>query len=161
MMWLFIFRCQSFFTSWKFLSVIGVNIYLMGLPWWLSSKEPNCQYRRHGLDPWVRKTHHRRKSQPTPVVLPWESHGRRSLVGYNPRGCRRIGNDLATKQQLLLDDFFFFFLFLMPWSLVSPLVHSWCSPQLFHSLALSEDKIWSPLLSYLWFCPLSWLCCCF
>ena len=26
------------------------------------------------------------KWQPTPVLLPGESHGRRSLVGYSPRG---------------------------------------------------------------------------
>ena len=26
------------------------------------------------------------KRQPTPVFLPGESHGRRSLVGYSPRG---------------------------------------------------------------------------
>ena len=31
-------------------------------------------------DPW------RRKWQPTPVFLPGESHGWRSLVGYSPRG---------------------------------------------------------------------------
>ena len=29
----------------------------------------------------------RRKWQPTPVLLPGKSHGRRSLVGYNPWGC--------------------------------------------------------------------------
>ena len=29
--------------------------------------------------------HWRRKWQPTPVFLPEESHGRRSLVGYSPR----------------------------------------------------------------------------
>ena len=28
----------------------------------------------------------RRKCQPTPVLLPGESHGQRSLVGYSPRG---------------------------------------------------------------------------
>ena len=28
----------------------------------------------------------RRKCQPTPVLLPGESHGRRSLVGYSPWG---------------------------------------------------------------------------
>ena len=33
-----------------------------------------------GRFPW------RRKWQPTPVFLPGESHGRRSLVGYSPRG---------------------------------------------------------------------------
>ena len=26
------------------------------------------------------------KWQPTPVLLPGESHGQRSLVGYNPKG---------------------------------------------------------------------------
>ena len=26
------------------------------LPWWLSGKEPACQCRRHGFDPWVGKT---------------------------------------------------------------------------------------------------------
>ena len=29
-----------------------------------------------------------RKWQPAPVFLPGESHGRRSLVGYSPRGCK-------------------------------------------------------------------------
>ena len=31
-------------------------------------------------DPW------RRKWQPTPVFLPWRSHGQRSLAGYSPWG---------------------------------------------------------------------------
>ena len=30
----------------------------------------------------------RRKQQPTPVFLPGEPHGQRSLVGYSPRGCK-------------------------------------------------------------------------
>ena len=33
-------------------------------------------------DPW------RRKWQPTPVFLPGESHGQRSLAGYSQRGNR-------------------------------------------------------------------------
>ena len=32
----------------------------------------------------------RRKWQPTPVFLPGESHGWRSLVGYSPRGCKEL-----------------------------------------------------------------------
>ena len=32
----------------------------------------------------------RRKWQPTPVCLPGESHGRRSLVGYGPRGRKEL-----------------------------------------------------------------------
>ena len=30
----------------------------------------------------------RRKGQPTPVFLPGESHGQRSLEGYSPWGCK-------------------------------------------------------------------------
>ena len=40
-----------------------------------------------------------RKWQPTPVLLPSESHGQRSLVGYSPRFHKRIGHDLVTKKQ--------------------------------------------------------------
>ena len=35
-----------------------------------------------GKNPW------RRAWQPTPVSLPGESHGQRSLTGYSPRGCK-------------------------------------------------------------------------
>ena len=31
--------------------------------------------------------------------LPGKFHSQRSLVGYSPRGCKRVGHDLATKQQ--------------------------------------------------------------
>ena len=40
---------------------------------------------RPGFDPWVGKIPWRRKWQPTPVFLPGESPGQRSLVGYSPR----------------------------------------------------------------------------
>ena len=32
----------------------------------------------------------RRAWQPTPVFLPGESHGQRSLVGYGPWGCKEL-----------------------------------------------------------------------
>ena len=38
------------------------------------------------FDPWVRKIAGMRARQPTLVLLPGESHGRRSLVGYSPWG---------------------------------------------------------------------------
>jgi len=41
----------------------------------------------------------RRKWQPTPVFLPGESHGQRSLEGYSPWGGKKVRHDLATKQQ--------------------------------------------------------------
>ena len=52
------------------------------LPRWLSGKESACRCRRHR----VRKIRWRKKWQPTPVFLPGESHGQRSLVGYSPWG---------------------------------------------------------------------------
>ena len=55
-----------------------------GLPGGTSAKELNCQCRRpekHGFRPWVGK---RRAQQHTPVYLPGESHGQRSLVSYSP-----------------------------------------------------------------------------
>ena len=39
-----------------------------------------------GFDPGLEKTPWRRAWQPTPVFLPGESHGQRSLVGYSPQG---------------------------------------------------------------------------
>ena len=58
------------------------DIDLSGLPMWLSGKEPACQYRRHkrlSFYLWIRRIPWRRAWQPTPVFLPGESHGQRSL----------------------------------------------------------------------------------
>ena len=38
------------------------------------------------FDPWVGKIPWRRAWQPTPLFLPGESHGQRSLAGYSPSG---------------------------------------------------------------------------
>ena len=63
-----------------FLNCINVLIYFkMGLPRWLSG-----QCRRHGFDPWVGKMLCKRAQESTPVFLPGESHGQRSLADYNP-----------------------------------------------------------------------------
>ena len=54
-----------------------------GFPGGASGKELACQHRRCKrlrFDPWVGKIPWRRKWQPTPVFLPRESHGQRSLV---------------------------------------------------------------------------------
>ena len=40
------------------------------------------------FNPWVKKIRWRRLWQPTPVFLPGESHGQRSLAGYSPWGLR-------------------------------------------------------------------------
>ena len=61
----------------------------------VSWKRICLQCRRHEFNPWVQKILWRRKRQPTPVFLPGESHGQRSLVGYSPWG-HRVGHDWAT-----------------------------------------------------------------
>ena len=56
-------------------------IFCTKLPWWLSSKESPCQFRRLGFHPWVGKIPWRNKWESTPVLLPGESYGQRSLAG--------------------------------------------------------------------------------
>ena len=58
-----------------------------------------CQYRRPRFNPCVRKIPWRMKWQPTPVFLPGKSHGQQRLASYSPWGNKRIGHDLAIKQQ--------------------------------------------------------------
>ncbi|XP_070324437.1 zinc finger MYND domain-containing protein 12 isoform X1 [Odocoileus virginianus] len=58
----------------------------MGFPGGTNGKGPACQFRRGGFDSWVRKIPWRGVWQPTPVFLPGESHGQRSLVVYSPWG---------------------------------------------------------------------------
>ena len=48
------------------------------------------QCRRPRFDSWVRKTPWRKQWQPTPVFLPGESHGPRSLAGYSSQGCKSL-----------------------------------------------------------------------
>ena len=80
-----------------------VSVFIMGLPWWFSGREPTCQYSRHGFDPWARKIPWKRKWQPIPVFLPEKSRGQRSLAGYSPWGCMQKSHNLMTKwQQYLL-----------------------------------------------------------
>ena len=49
-------------------------------------KESACNVGRSRFDPWVGKIPQRRAWQPTPVFLPGEFHGQRSLMGYSPWG---------------------------------------------------------------------------
>ena len=72
---------------------LGAIILFMGFLGGTSGKEPICQCRRHkgcGFDPCVGKIPWRRAWQPTPVFLPGESHGQRSLAGYSPWGRKEL-----------------------------------------------------------------------
>ena len=81
------------------LLVIYVCTPLLGTEGFLggtSGKEPACQCKRRkrcSFDPWVRKIPWRKAQQSTPVFLPWESHGQRSLVGYESIESQRVGHD--------------------------------------------------------------------
>ena len=70
--------------AWGDGDIVADSEFLLGLLWWLSGRESACQCRRHSFYPWVGKICWERKQQPTPVFLPRESCGQRSLVGCRP-----------------------------------------------------------------------------
>ena len=94
-------HCRSKNASDTNSSLKGFPIAVNGKnqPYGLSSKELACECRRYRFNAWVRKILWRRKWQPTRVFSPGNSHGQRSLEGYSPWGCKRVGHDLVTKQQ--------------------------------------------------------------
>ena len=51
---------------------------------------------RRRFDSWVGKMHWRRAWYPTPVFLPGESHGQKSLVDYSLWGCKESDTTEAT-----------------------------------------------------------------
>ena len=60
----------------------------------------HLQCRRPGFDAWVGKSPWRREWLSTPVFLPGESHGQRTLVGYSPWHCKEL--DMIEQLTLLL-----------------------------------------------------------
>ena len=82
---------QSFLLMW---------IWIRFLPSrWLSGEESSCQCRRrrYGFDSSVGKIPWRRKWQPTPVFLPGEIHGQRSLGGPRSMGSQRLRHHWACR----------------------------------------------------------------
>ena len=55
--------------------------------------------KRPRFDLWVRKISCRREWLPTSIVLPGESHGQRSLVGYSPWGHKESDMTQRLKKQ--------------------------------------------------------------
>ena len=71
--------------------VVGwqLRFWMSGFPGGASGKDLTCQckrWKRRGFNSGVTKIPWRRAGQPTPVFLPGESHGQRSLVGCSPWG---------------------------------------------------------------------------
>ena len=58
----------------------------MWLRWWSVC----LQCRKPGFDSWVGRIPWKRKWQPSPVLLPGKSHGRRILVGCSPWGRKEL-----------------------------------------------------------------------
>ena len=70
-----------------------------GFPGGTNGKEPACQYRRPkrpGFHHWIGKIPWKTARQPSPVFLPGESHGQRSLAGFSPWGCKELDMTEAT-----------------------------------------------------------------
>ena len=87
-----IFLCSSIFL---FSFFCNTYRFLGGL----AGKEPACNAGDPGLI-WIGKIPWRREWLPTPVFLPGEFHGQRSLEGYSPRGHK--GLDMTERLTLSL-----------------------------------------------------------
>ena len=68
-------------------------MYTYRLPRWLRQERICLQCR----GPRFRKTPWRREWQPTPVFLPGESHGQKSLAGYSPWGRKELDTTEETE----------------------------------------------------------------
>ena len=77
----------------------NTTMVMLRLSRWHSGKESACRCRRCkrcGFEPRVRKIPWSRTWQPTPVFLPGESQGQKSLVGCRLRGCTESDTTEAT-----------------------------------------------------------------
>ena len=69
---------------------------------WIMTPPIHLLKPQSGFNPWVRKILWGRKWQPTPVFLPGESHGQRSLAGYSPwsrKSQTQFSNKITTNPQ--------------------------------------------------------------
>ena len=97
-----------------------------GFSMWSRGIDFTCKCKickRYKFDPWAGKMPWSWKRQPTPVFLPGESHGQRSLVGYSPWDHREL--DQSQQQQLKWCLIAFFVQFNVANSLMRRKV-SWC-----------------------------------
>ena len=96
-----------------------------------------CMAHNNMCAPWVGKIPWGRKWQPTPVLLPGKSHGRRTLVGYTVHGVQQRGiYDWATSLSLTVQSLSHVQLFMTPWAVTC---------QAFLSVGFSRQEYWSGL----------------
>ena len=72
--------------------VVSKKDLLKGVPGGSVVKNPPA-VQRLGLNPWVGKIPWRREWQPTPVLLPGESHGQEEPGGLQSMGWHRVRHD--------------------------------------------------------------------
>ena len=125
--------------AWTGCAVPAAPLHLLVIPWTLhwgfpdgaSGKEP--AYQRPGFDPWVGRIPWRRKWQPTPVILPGESCGQRSLAGCShgiTKRWSRLSTHARTHTPLVPGTAFLLFSVCMAYYLLSsesPKPHLQCS----------------------------------
>ena len=78
--------CVKLLECYLLHSTCSTNIFQVALV--VKNSTCQCRRRKRGrFNPWVGKISWRRAWQPTPVFLPENFHGQRSLLGYSPWGC--------------------------------------------------------------------------
>ena len=115
----------------------------------------------------VNSTEEGRTWQPTPVFLPGESHGQRSLVGFSPWGHQELDTTNATSYAWVLSSIWaghvLYLVYYMTWH---PFIHHWAL-RLFAFLGYckeryneqeSTDISWWKQLHFLWICTQKWEC---
>ena len=106
-------------------------------------KESTCKFRRWRrceFSTWVGKSPWKRAWQPTPVFLPRESHGQRSLAGCSPRGHKESDTTEVTERTHTPDSDFFTSLFVFSvWDIIVYLVGH---PYTLVSASWNETPLW-------------------
>ena len=83
------------------------KVHLLGLLWWLSSKESTCNTGdagNAGVIPGFLEDFWRRAWEPTLEFLLGKSHRQRSLVGYGPWGRKESDMSESTEQIACADE---------------------------------------------------------
>ena len=70
------------------ISKINIAQIALGFPGCSGGKESSCNVQDLGSIPGLGRPPWKRERLPTPVFLPREFHGQRSLAGYSPQGCK-------------------------------------------------------------------------
>ena len=73
----------------EYIFLLFIDNFKVGFPGGSEVRNPPANARDTGLIPRLGRS----PGEPTPVFLPGESHGQRSLASYSPRGHRRVRHD--------------------------------------------------------------------